>query len=817
MESGERAGTGHGRRARVPVPSYRTKPGLDNAGPPRHISIVLLPSPPDGQAHPPANAPRPPSPPDYPARHPMLQRFFSISSPRPLFSGAVVGGILLLALAPPPSEALAGSVGTTGAPPMNVEAGTNPRDTIPNDTILPDTLVRDTLDPIPVRGVVVNILRSPIRVDRAPFAISVIQEEVLGRGRSASSVEEALHGLPGVQVQNRFNDAVGEQISIRGFGARSGFGVRGIQVVVDGIPATLPDGQSTLDHLDLGSLGRVEALRGPGAAMYGNAAGGVLTFETRTPSDARLRQELRLVEGDHGMQRIQSTTSGTLGAQQYLISLSRYDWDGFRTRPGDGPGSVYGNTRREQLNATFSSSLLGGDLRLVANHLDLGAENPGALTRSELDVGDRRAFPGNVAQGTRKDVLQSQVGVTWRGPIAGRELEVATHAVRREVMNPSPWAVMDLDRKAGGIRGILRTEQAGPAGNLWWAAGFEVSSQLDERRQFANESGERGPLELDQREWVSGGAVFIQALLPINSVLDVMTGLRYDRIRFSATDRLPRVFGPPGHAPGHAPGRTLDSASPSFGLHASINRALGAYMNLSTAFETPTTSELANQPDGAGGFSPELEPQVGITGELGARGLLGEVAAWEVAFFHTVLYNELVPFEVEHSPGRRFFRNSGRSEREGIEATLQFSPDPALSGRVTLSTNRARFRSYTVDGDSYTGNRVPGIAPHRIEGLLRLGPGSWFAEIRAEAMASMLTDDSNDPLAATPPRRLLDLRAGVNEANLLGLRLSPFMGITNVLDVAYTSSVSVNAVGGRYFEPGPGRAIYVGASMAIQY
>jgi outer membrane receptor protein involved in Fe transport len=152
---------------------------------------------------------------------------------------------------------------------------------------LRDAPAGDTLAPIRLEGVLVDILRSPIRTGASPYAVSVLGEELGTRGRSDASIEEALHGLPGVQVQNRFNDAVGEQISIRGFGARSGFGVRGIQVVVDGIPATLPDGQSSLDHLDLGSLGRVEALRGPGAALYGNAAGGVLTFDTRSPSDSR--------------------------------------------------------------------------------------------------------------------------------------------------------------------------------------------------------------------------------------------------------------------------------------------------------------------------------------------------------------------------------------------------------------------------------------------------------------------------------------------------------------------------------------------------
>ncbi len=679
------------------------------------------------------------------------------------------------------------------------------------DTLPRDPMPADTIDPIPVPGVVVNILRSPVRMDRAPFAVSVIREEIRDRGRSASSIEEALHGLPGVQVQNRFNAALGEQIAIRGFGARSQFGVRGIRVFVDGIPATLPDGQSSLDHLDLGSLGRVEALRGPGAALYGNASGGVLNFSSRRPSEARVRPELRLVRGDHGMRRIQATTSGTLGERGYVVSLSRYDWDGFRTRIGGSPGEVYGRTFREQANATFRSPLAGGTLSLVGNHLWLDAENPGSLSRADFELGDRRAFPGNVNQGTGKTVRQTQGGVSWIGPVGSRELELSAYGIRRDLSNPIPAAIVDLDRAAGGFRTLLRTDQMGPTGSIWWAVGFEIDVQSDERFNFRNVAGERGDLTLDQEEQVLGGAIFVQALLPINDVLDVMTGLRYDRIRFRADDRFPRD---PGDPVGTGE-RTLDSASPSFGLHASFHRSLGAYMNLSTAFETPTTTELANRPEGAGGFNPDLDPQVGITGEIGARGLLGEVAAWEFAFFHTVLYNELVPFEVETAPGRTYFRNSGRSQREGVEAALQFTPDPAVSARFVLSTNRARFRTYTVGEQDFGGNRVPGVAPWRGEAILRVGPGRWYAELRGEALSSIPANDANDPEAEIPSRRLLDARFAINDVRLLGTELSPFLGVTNVFDRVHVSSVAVNAFGGRYFEPGPGRSLYLGASLAL--
>jgi hypothetical protein len=464
---------------------------------------------------------------------------------RALFLTGLLGALVLPVSAPP----------LAGQPPASTPASTIPvADTLPPG---------DTITPVRVEGVVVTILRSPMQVNRAPFAVSVIQEELGERGRSASSIEEALQGLPGVQVQNRYNAALGEQISIRGFGARSQFGVRGIRILVDGIPATLPDGQASLDHLDLGSLGRVEALRGPGAALYGNAAGGVLHFRSRTPSASPLRQELRFVDGDHGMRRVQATTSGTLGERTYLVSLSRYDWDGFRVL-ADGSGNTYGSALRDQVNATFTSPLLGGELRVAANYLELDSENPGSLTRADYLLADRRAFPGNVNQRTGKAIRQEQLGFAWAGGIRGREVELALHGIRRDLSNPTPAAIIDLDRVAGGVRALVRSEQEGPAGQLWWAVGFESEFQSDDRLNFANAGGERGVLRIDQKERVSGGAVFVQALLPINRVLDVMTGLRYDRIRFTADDRFPRA---PDEPTGTGE-RTLDSASPSFGLQA---------------------------------------------------------------------------------------------------------------------------------------------------------------------------------------------------------------------------------------------------------
>lgn len=683
---------------------------------------------------------------------------------------------------------------------------------------VPDTAFgQDSLGAIPLSEVMVEVLRSPMLLDAVPFAVSALTDELWTTGRSNSSVEEALQGMPGVHIQNRFNDAVGERVSIRGYGSRSEFGVRGITILVDGIPATMPDGQATLDHLDLGSVGRVEALRGPGSAMYGNAAGGVLRFETRPPADASVRQEMKLIQGDHGYRRSQSTTSGRLGGVGYLVNLARYEWGGYRVDPlagaqPEGPAPTYGAAVRDHLNAQVSLPLLRGRLRTTVNGMKLDAEDPGAVTRTMLARGDRRAFAGNVSQQAGSEASQGQMGVQWEGPVADRELTLAVYGIQRRESNPTVASWLELDRRAAGLRAALRSERVGDVGRLWWTVGVDADLQRDHRLHYQNLEGTKGLRTLDQHERVLGAAVFLQALLPINSILDVLTGLRYDRIRFSATDRLP--FDTDSAVDIGA--RTLDSASPSFGFHARFHEALGVYLNLSTAFETPTTSELANRPDGSRGFNPDLEPQVGITAEVGGRGMLAPALAWEAVYFHTSLHNELVAFELEADPGRRFFRNAGRSQRQGWEVSLQLSPHPAFRTRLVLSTNDARFRDFEMDGVDYGGNRVPGLPPRKIEGIVRFGPGSWFAELRGEATAAIPGDNGNRLEARSPAYRLLDARAGANEVNVFGLRISPFAGMTNVLDQEYNTSLVVNAADGRYFEPGPGRAVYMGVTLAVQ-
>ncbi len=660
-------------------------------------------------------------------------------------------------------------------------------------------------DTVEISPVLVSVLRTDDRLARLPFAVSVIEGRDLASGAAGVFIEEALHGLAGVRVQNRYNPAVGERISIRGFGARAQFGVRGVKILVDGMPATLPDGQSTLDHLDVGSLRRVEALRGPGAAFYGNGAGGVLLFRNAPPFGGPYRQETTVAAGSHGLLRLQATASGTAGRAAYRASVARNRFDGFRDNPTDGGEDPYSQSTRTTANAALTIPAGGGILSVRLNGVDLDALNAGSLPASLFDEGSNQAWGFNVARRTRKDVRQAQAGASWRGSAGPLETDVSVYGVRRELDNPIPTSVIDLDRNAAGVRLALSKAwgEGGEGARLDF--GGEGEMQDDDRRNFANQGGEPGRRTLDQRERVRALAAFGRLGLPLGGRARLLGAVRMDQVAFRADDRLVAADNPDDSGR-----RTMTAVSPSLGIHVALGRH-GAFASVARSFETPTTTELANRPESAGGLNPGLDPQRGWTFEGGLRGALGERASYDLAAFWTRLSGQLIPFEVASSPGRRFYRNSGRSRVRGAEASVRAALSARLSARASYSYVDARFVDFALGADRFDGNRIPGVAPHRIEAALKATHGAWFAELRAEARGQVPADNAND--ASAEGFVLLDVRVGSTGVRVGRLQLSPFGGVTNVADVRYASSVVVNAFGGRYFEPGPGRGGYAGLSV----
>lgn len=656
-----------------------------------------------------------------------------------------------------------------------------------------------------IEPVLVRVLGSAIGM-RSPTPVSVVAGDELTRGTASAFIEEALRAVPGVQIHNRFNFSVGERIAVRGFGARSQFGVRGIRVLVDGIPATLPDGQATLDHLDLAGLGRVEALRGPNAALYGNGAGGVLHFQTLDPAAAPAEVGIRTTGGSYGLVSLQAHTTGTSGEIGYRVGFTDLSFDGYRRDPVADDGSAYGSADRRIVNGTVSIPAGSGTLRIVANGMDLDAENPGSLPQATLDEGQRAAWGFNVNSGAFKDVQQGQLGASWMGAVGGTQAEIATWGVRRQLYNPIPGRVIDLARNAGGVRALFRGAAETGAGSAFsWGAGFEVELQSDSRLNFENEGGDPGALLLDQTESVRGAGLFVQGRYDAGDRVSLLAGLRFDDISFSVDDDF--VTGDPDDSGD----RSMSAISPSAGLVVSATPDVEFFGSVGRSFETPTTTELANRPTGAGGFNPDLNPQSGTTIEGGARGMIQDRVGVELALFRTALDDGLVPFEVPSDPGRTYFRNAAETTYAGWEVSADGSLVPGVRMRVAYTHVDATYDYYETEDTDYSGNAVPGLAPNRFDATLVLDRGPGFVEFRGLWQDEVPVDDAGS--ATSPSYFLADARFGFDSIESGRFVLAPFVAVANVFDADYIGSVVPNAFGSRYFEPGPGRTYRVGFGL----
>jgi len=681
----------------------------------------------------------------------------------------------------------------------------------------PELSAQEPLDSvIPLDSIVVTVLRANNGLGRTPYAVSVRSGRDLQLGNTSFSLDEALQGIPGVQIQNRYNYSVGERISIRGFGARAQFGARGIKIFVDGIPATMADGQSTLDHLDIGTLGRVEILRGPSAAMYGNAGGGVLSFQTKASPNVPVREEVTTTFGDNGLMRFQSTTSGSKNGTTYLLNISHLTYDGFRT-VGDSTdfaversdSSTYGQATRLNVNGQLGLQAGAGRLLFTANFMDLAAESAGGLNRTAMYVDEslnaRGGGFGNVARNARKDVYQGQLGARWTGPVGNLNAEFVGWGLFRRMDNPIPPRIIDLSRNAFGIRTVISSQNARDPGEVTWAAGFDLDFQRDDRVENANVGGTKGALTKDQFETVTAAGFFLQASAPLGDRASLLGGLRYDRFDFGVEDRL-------GDGTGD---RIMDAFSPTVGLVVQASPTLSVFGNFASSLATPTTTELGNSIDGTGGFNPDLDPQTGNTGEIGMRGQASSRFGYEASVFLSKLKNELVAFQDSTQDGRDFFRNAGKSTHKGFEASFRAVLPEGVYGQIAYTFVDAKFDEFVVEGEDLAGNFIPGLAKHRFEGLVRVSRGTWFGEIRGDHVGKIYTNDANSPNTAAKNYTLWDVRTGLTGQRVGNIQVAPFVSLTNIFNEVYSAAVAVNAFGSRYYEPGPRRAFSAGLTATF--
>lgn len=671
----------------------------------------------------------------------------------------------------------------------------------------------DTLDRPPAsdsvfsaRGIIVRVTRTEADLLRLPYAVSFLGPTERCEAERGASLEESLRAVPGLFIQNRRNFSLGDRIAIRGVGSRAQFGVRGVKILLDGIPLTLPDGQSVLTNLDLPSIGRTEVIRGPASALYGNAAGGVISLTTRAPPDAPFAGDTRFLGGSHGTLEARTRGAGRLGAAAYAASFSRFETEGYRehSRAEEYRGNVLARTSLSR------STRLSGILSLFHTPF---ARNPSSLSAEDARTRPRHARPFVVAQGAGESATQAQGGLALEADLAGGpRLRASGWGLGRDLRNPIPGRIIQIDRLAGGTRTEIQGETHLARRPLRWTGGFDLETQRDRRREWENlglPPGEgrarAGSSLLDQRETVLGLGSFLELEAGLTPRLTLSAAGRMDRYHFRALDfRLED-----GDDTGD---RVLSRASPMVGLSYAVRPGLAVYGNFSTAFQTPTTSELSNRPDGEGGFNPSLGPERLKSFEVGARGVLaGPRLRFDLALYRAAVNGALIPFQGVSE--EIFFRNAGQVDRSGVEATAGWQPSPALEVRMAYTLQRFRFDDFATADDDFSGNREPGVPDQQLFlSLVHRVPGGLRSEINLRWIDAFPVDDANT--ATNGSARIVDLRFSLDRRPG-GLPARPFLGVDNLFAERYNASVVPNAFGNRFYEPAPGIEVYGGVSLEV--
>lgn len=684
----------------------------------------------------------------------------------------------------------------------------------------PDSAVAaGTAETLP--DIVVTATRSEQRRFDAPAAVDSVPVDPLRSATPLVNLSEVLAGVPGVAVRDRQNYSQDLQLAVRGFGTRSTFGVRGVRLYVDGIPATMPDGQGQASTADLANAGRVEVLRGPFAQMYGNASGGVVQVFTPDPPKDGFTARASTGFGSDGQWQAGVALAGGNERLGGSLDAWTYQTDGYRDHSA---------ARRYQLNARVVAQPASGT-RVIGqfNYFNQPlAQDPLGLTRAQADANPRQAVPAATQFDTGKNVEQAQAGVvvehqlTDIDSLSGRLYGGTRNLYQRLGFSgaapTSAGGIVDLDRSYGG--GALSWSRRATANGLplLWTAGVEANGMRDGRNGYVNQDGSQGALRRDETNTATDLGAFAQVDWTFHPAWQVVGGVRASRVRLGIDDQFITAASPDDSGT-----VTYSNVSPVLGLVWHALDTLNVYANLGRGFETPTLTEVAYGPGGVGS-NLGLRASTSRQGEIGIK-WQADGQRLEAALFDADSHDEVVP--QSNNAGRTVYQNVNGVRRRGFElgwrgGFLGQVGTPAQGGGSRIEAGLAYTWLDAYFGDAFVnaqgqtvaaGNRLPGTARHSLSAELAwrpLAPLTLGAEMRVDSR--VYADDLNTQ--AAPGYAIFNLRAGY-EFRIGPTRVYLFGRIDNVTDRRYIGSVIVNEANGRYFEPAPGRRFFIGLRAAL--
>ncbi|EPY7333127.1 TPA: TonB-dependent receptor PqqU [Klebsiella quasipneumoniae subsp. similipneumoniae] len=656
-----------------------------------------------------------------------------------------------------------------------------------------------------------------------PAAVSVVNGDEMRQAAPRVNLSESLGAVPGLQVQNRQNYAQDLQLSIRGFGSRSTYGVRGLRIYVDGIPATMPDGQGQTSNIDIGSVDTIEVLRGPFSALYGNSSGGVINVTSQTGTQPPT-VEASSYYGSFGTWHYGMKATGAVGDGShagdvdYTVSTNRFTTHGYRDHSG---------ARKNLANARLGVRINDvSKLTLLLNSVDIKANDAGGLTADEWRDNPRQSPRGD-QYNTRKNTRQTQAGLRYERQLSAQDdLSVMMYAGERETtqfqsiprapqLKPShAGGVIDLTRHYQGIDTRLthRGELLVP---VTLTAGLDYENMSERRKGYENfvmvngapQYGEQGALRRNERNLMWNVDPYLQTQWQLTDKLSLDAGVRYSSVWFDSNDYY------------ITPGNGDDSGDASYhkwlpagSLKYALTDAWNVYLSAGRGFETPTINELSYRSDNQSGLNFGLKPSTNDTVEIGSKTRIGN-GLLTAALYQTDTDNEIVVDS--SSGGRTSYKNAGKTRRQGMELGLdqQFGESWRLKAAWTWLD--ATYRTNVCGDASCNGNRIPGIA--RNMGYASFGyqpEQGWYAGSDIRYMSDIMANDENT--AKAPSWTVVGLTTGY-KWSYGRMDMDLFGRVDNLFDREYVGSVIVNESNGRYYEPAPGRNYGIGLNLAWRF
>jgi iron complex outermembrane receptor protein len=675
--------------------------------------------------------------------------------------------------------------------------------------------------------VVVTATRTAARAFDIPASIDRIGGDEVRDGRAQINLSESLGGVPGLLARDRQNYAQDVQISVRGFGARASFGIRGVRLYVDGIPATLPDGQGQISNVDLGSVGSIEVLRGPYSALYGNSSGGVIQVFTEEGTGAP-RLGFSVAGGSDGVLRLGAKAIGAVGGFGYVVSASRFSTDGYRDH-----SAATRNLGNAKLTLHPDAD---SQLTLVANSVALPrAQDPLGLTRAQFEANPRGVDPTALAFDTRKTVDQTQAGLiyerrldpanairllTYAGHRNAEQFQAIPTAPQASPLHPGGVIALGRDYRGVDLRWTLKATLLDAPFTL--VSGLAYDALAEHRQGYRNfigtTLGVQGALRRDETNDVSNSDQYLQAAWQLTPRWSLNAGLRHSAVRFKSTDAY--IVGTNPDDSGSA---TYDATLPVLGVLYAVNDDVHVYATAGRGFETPTLNELAYRPGGATGLNFGLQAARSTSVEAGVKTRLAALGELNVAVFQADTDHEIVT--QTNLGGRATFQNAGATRRTGVELGWSKQFLEHLRAQLALTaldaTYRDAFKTCTATPCSApnllvpAGNRIPGVARGSLYAALNWAPPTgWRGGVEARYLSGVVVNDINSDAAPAYAVAAANLGYGVNVGPWA---LNGFVRVDNLFARRYAGSVIVNEGNSRYFEPAPGRTWLTSVSATLKF